>query len=393
MQTRQTAQEYCKRGHDTSIAAMNFAAYRGHPRLSILHSSLMAPKFSDSKDGDIQIHSLSPKNTVEKLKLLPLALRILPTPTPKIYYSLHKFCFPAYKSLVGPRLAKLMECVDVVHSLAADYIAWTAEQEARKRHIPFVCTPFVHPNQWGDDPENVSFYKKCDAVIGLLTTDTGYLETLGVSPQKLHVISNAPDLPETVDGPGFRERHQFGNLPIVLYVGRMMPQKGAKAIVEAAPKIWEKVPDAQIVFIGPGSPDELAIFEGADKRLHYLGKVSAQEKGDALAACDIFCMPSLSEILPTVYLEAWCLGKPVIGGMAHGLPELVEGNNGGLCVEQTSDAVANALLLLLENQTLREKFGEGGRAAVEARHSNAVVVDKLLNLYSSLIKSNQSKKA
>src|SRR5262249_18733850 len=148
---------------------------------------------------------------------------------------------------------------------------------------------------------------------GLVESDRAYLESLGVAAEKLHTIGVSPDLPPTVDPEGFRQKHGLEDRPVVLYVGRMMPQKGAKGLLEATERVWQRMPEARFVFIGPGTPESDAWFAQADPRILVLGKVSLQEKADALAACDLFCMPSLSEILPTVYLEAWSYGKPVVG--------------------------------------------------------------------------------
>ncbi|WP_395140041.1 glycosyltransferase family 4 protein [Armatimonas sp.] len=382
---RQIAHEYQHRGHDVCIIAMNFGAFRGHPRFAMLHTSLLAPTHPDGTDGPIPIYSLAPRSGVERLRLAPIALRALPKIQRWLYHPLHRLGFPAYSALIGPCIAEHLEGVDVVHSLAGDYLGWTAQQEADRRGIPFVCTPFVHPQQWGDGPDDAAFYKRCAGVIGLVPTDSAYLQSLGVPAKKIHTIGVSPELPETVDGEGFRERHGLGNLPVVLYVGRMMVQKGARAVVEAAPKVWMTRPETQFLFIGPGSPEEIAIFEGADPRMKYLGKVSAQEKGDALAACDVFCMPSMSEILPTVYLEAWSLGKPIVGGMAHGLPELLVDSGGGLCAEQNGEAVAVALQTLLGNPAKRTELGEAGRKLVEQKYSTQAVVDQLEALYGALV--------
>ena len=382
---RQIAHEYQRRGHDVRIVAMNFEAFRGNPRFAMLHTSLLAPGHLDGCDGSIPVNSLAPRKRIERFRLAPIALRALPKIQRWLYHPLHKLGAPAYSALIGPRIAVHLDGVDLVHSLAGDYIGWTAQQEADRRGIPFVCTPFVHPQQWGDGPNDVAFYKRCAGVIGLVPTDSAYLQSLGVSAEKVHTIGVSPELPETVDGEGFRERHGLGNRPIVLYVGRMMIQKGARAVVEAAPKVWEVWPETQFLFIGPGSPEEIAIFKEADPRIKYLGKVSAQEKGDALAACDVFCMPSMSEILPTVYLEAWSLGKPIVGGMAHGLPELVVGSGGGLCAEQNGEAVAAALQTVLDDPVKRKALGEAGRKLVEQKYSTLAVVDQLEALYGALI--------
>lgn len=65
-------------------------------------------------------------------------------------------------------------------------------------------------------------------------------------------------------------------------------------------------------------------------------------------------MPSLFEILPTVYLEAWSYSKPVIGGKAQGVPELIEGNNGDFAVEQTPEEINATITKLLQDPPLSQ---------------------------------------
>jgi glycosyltransferase involved in cell wall biosynthesis len=110
-----------------------------------------------------------------------------------------------------------------------------------------------------------------------------------------------------------------------------------------------------------------------------------------LAACDVFCMPSMSEILPTVYLEAWSMGKPVIGGLAHGLRELVEGNAAGLTVGQDPAQVADAVVRLLTDAALRERFGAAGQALVARKYSVAAVTSALVELYRQLLSEKSAR--
>ena len=48
--------------------------------------------------------------------------------------------------------------------------------------------------------------------------------------------------------------------PVILYVGRMMPQKGAKGLLDAADRVWQRLPEARFGFIGPGTPESDAWF-------------------------------------------------------------------------------------------------------------------------------------
>ena len=149
----------------------------------------------------------------------------------------------------------------------------------------------------------------------------------------------------------------------------MEAYKGVKAILMAADRVWQITPNAHFVFVGPDTPESLLWFENADSRIHYLGKVSDREKADAIAACTIFCMPSIFEILPAVYLEAWSYGKPVIGGKAQGVPELIEGNRAGFAVEQTPEEISAAITKLLQDPALSQSFGDNGKALVNQNYS------------------------
>lgn len=380
---RQVSIELAAR-HKVAVSAVNFSANRLPIRIAMLHNSLLAPSAPDRQDGPVLVHSLSPRPW-DRVWLAPVAARVLPG-LPRLvgFFRLERFGFPWYRSVFLPKLERLMDGVDVVHSLAGGYLGWTAQIAAHRAGLPFVCTPFVHPKQWGDGPEDVAYYCRADAVIALVDTDRDYLVQIGVPKEKITVIGVSPDLPPTTDDARFREKHNLGDSPIILYVGRMMPQKGARAVLDSAELVWQQHPEARFVFVGPLDGDSREWFQGRDPRILTLGRVSLQEKADAMASCDVFCMPSLSEILPTVYLEAWSLRKPVVGGLAPGLPELIEGNDAGLAVGQRPELVAEALIKMLDDSDLRLRCGTAGLNLVQQRYSVASVTGSLEALYARL---------
>ena len=379
LQTQMAAQELSKR-HRVTVAAMNFAPGHLPQRLMTLHDSLLAPRFDGYHDGPVPVHSLTPR-LWERLRLLPIAVRALPVIQRHAFHGLSRFAYRAYRAVYVPRLRKLMAGVDIVHSHAAGHLGWAAEEAARSLGLPFVCTPYVHPSQWGDGPDDVAYYNRCDTVIALLESDQQNLAKIGVPETLLRIIGVMPVVSPTADPAGFREKHNLGDHPVVLFVGRMITHKGFRALLEAAPEIWKHTPEARLVFAGPAAPAEAAAFENADPRILFLGRCSDQEKSDALASCDLFCMPSTSEILPTVYLEAWSYGKPIVGGRAPGLPELIEGSGGGVAVEQNPDAVAEAVLRFLTDPALRQRCGQRGQELVAENYSVEAVTGQLETLY------------
>ena len=389
-QTRLVVHELARRGHEVQVVATTLCEPRLPARLRVLGDSLLLPDGHSYDDERVPVQVLTP-DLGDRLRMLPIALRAVPL-LARRYHALRRFGYPFFRRVFAPKLQPFVAWADVVHSVAGNYLGWTAQEVARKLGRPFVVTPYVHPGQYGDGPDDARHWQTADAVLALLETDRRVLvERLGVPPEKVHLYGVVPLLPERADGAGFRARHGLGEAPVVLFVGRMNDYKGAPALVQAAPLVWTKRPDVHFVFIGPASEDERRIFEGVDARVHYLGRVDDQEKADAYAACDVFCMPSRHEILPAVYLEAWSYGKPVVGGPAVGLRELIEGNEAGLVVAQTPEAIAEGLLRLLEQPEQARRFGENGRHLVWQRYTREALVDTLERVYHALL--SQSKPA
>lgn len=383
-QTRLVVHELVRRGHEVQVVATTLREPRLPRRLQVLGDSLLLPRGQSYHDAGVSVHVLTP-SLWERLRMLPIAVRAVPL-LARRYHALRRWGYPFFRRIFAPKLWPLVEWADVVHSVAGNYLGWTAQEVARQLERPFVVTPYVHPGQYGDGPDDARHWQTADAVLALLETDRQVLtEHLGVPPEKVHSYGVVPLLPEQADGVGFRARHGLGDAPIVLFVGRMNAYKGAPALVQAAPLVWKTKPEVHFVFIGPATEEEQRIFAGVDARVHYLGRVDEQEKADAYAACDVFCMPSRHEILPAVYLEAWCYGKPVVGGPAPGLREVIEGNEAGVVVAQTPEGIAQALQQLLVDSDLRRRLGANGRRLVQRRYTREALGDTLERIYGELL--------
>ncbi len=383
-QTRLVVHELLRRGHDVQVVATTLQEPRLPARLRVLSDSLLLPDGQSYNDEGVPVHVLTPGRS-DRLRLLPIAVRAVPL-LARRYHVLRRWGYPFFRKVFAPKLRPFVAWAEVVHSVAGNYLGWTAQEVAQQLGRPFVVTPYVHPGQYGDGPDDARHWQTADAVLALLETDRKVLvEHLGVSPDKVYLYGVVPLLPESADGTAFRTRHGLGNAPVVLFVGRMSAYKGAPALVQAAPLVWKKRPEVHFVFMGPASEEEKHIFAGVDARVHYLGRVSDQEKADAYAACDVFCMPSRHEILPAVYLEAWSYGKPVIGGPAPGLRELIEGHKAGIVVSQAPEAIADGLLRLLQAPEEARALGENGRRLVQQRYTREALVDTLERVYSKLL--------
>lgn len=294
--------------------------------------------------------------------------------TPKIFTR----AFDQSLSLAMPR-----DC-DLVHYIGAgrELLGFAALHAARSRGAAFTILPAVHAGTWGDSQLDIDLYDQSDAVFCQSDHEIHHLESLGVPRSRLLRVTLAPVASPGGDGRAFREAHALADRPIILFIGRRMRGKGYHALCEAMPKIVENFPAACLVAIGPhGERPYPPVPDGA---CLDLGVASESEKADALAACDIFCMPSTTEAFGIVYVEAWSYAKPVVGGPAPAVRELIADGETGYCAEQNAASIAPILCKLLNDESLRRRLGRAGHALQSTRYTWPAVTQRHLDIFQSV---------
>src|SRR3954471_19408103 len=156
-----------------------------------------------------------------------------------------------------------------------------------------------------------------------------------------------------------------GGGPVVGFVGRLVPRKGALDLVRAAPAIRAARPDVRVVVVGDDpyedEESEYAAAVRASSKVDHVGRVA--EAAGMLGQLDVLVLPSRQEPFGTVVAEAMAAGTPVVATRVDGLPELVEDGVTGRLVEPgDTAALAVAVLDVLEN---RDEMGAAARAAAE----------------------------
>jgi glycosyltransferase involved in cell wall biosynthesis len=243
-------------------------------------------------------------------------------------------------------------------------------QLARHHDIPFVLTPVHHP-RWRGWRYRVfiDLYRSADALLALTHAEKSLLAGLGVDERRIHVVGMGPVLADRADPEGFRRKHGISG-PVILFLGQHFPYKGYRQVLEAARPVWSKVPEACFLFVGPAVGRSEAVFaSNADPRVKRLGVLSLQEKTDALATCQVLCVPSTQESFGGVYVEAWSLGKPVVGCPIPAVSEVVTHARDGLLVRQEAGPISEALCDILLNPSLAGQMGDAGREKVRTRYN------------------------
>jgi glycosyltransferase involved in cell wall biosynthesis len=280
--------------------------------------------------------------------------------------------------------------LDIIHAhtMSVAIAGLAAMRHAKRKDIPLVVT--YH----GDAKENQGSFARR---MGVLLTNKYLIDkvlsyaTLIISPSeycineskfllkykdKISVIPNGINI-EDFEIPYSKERcREELDLPlsenIILFVGVLEPHKGPDVLIKAMPEIIKEVPETKLVLMGSGMLKEklekLSKKLGIGKHIKFAGFIGNPFiKALYYKAADVFVLPATGpEIFGIVNLEAMACGVPIVATKIGGIPDVVKGGVNGLLVPpRASDALADAIIYLLQNEDVRVKMGKNGRKKVE----------------------------
>lgn len=365
-----------------------------------VHHSIQVASFWDSNRTDwllgttLKVHTVPHSYIIDSIPVHRMGFscrqKLKMLPWLPLYYPLMSVALPPIARIIAAHLKPLAQSADLIHNvrIGREGLTYASWQTARQQDIPFVFTPVHHPRWVGwRYREYNKLYQQANAVIALTPSEKVTLIELGVQPDRIHVTGIGPILSKQSDGAGFRQRYGISGA-MVLFLGQHYPYKGHQAVLDAAPLVWQKLPDVHFVFVGPPVKDSEKSFQaGADARIHRLGSVDLQEKTDAIAACDLLCVPSLQESFGGVYTEAWSLGKPVIGGRIPAIADVITEGQDGFLVDQQPQEIADRVLDLLTHPAEAATMGQSGKTKVTAHFTWPRLAEKTLGVYQSVLAS------
>ncbi len=201
---------------------------------------------------------------------------------------------------------------------------------------------------------------------------------IGIPENKITIIYPCPGEEEGIGQEKVEEiRKKLGlaDKKIILTVGRLVARKGHDRLIEAIPQILARVPNVIYVIIGDGPERErlqaISSKLQIENNILFTGEISEAKKTAFYQLCDVFAMIPRQigqdvEGFGTVYLEANHFGKPVIAGRSGGVAEAVLNGVTGLVVDpENTDQVVEAVIKLLIDKELANKFGEQGKTRIE----------------------------
>lgn len=286
------------------------------------------------------------------------------------------------------RLRRLLRRADLLHThtlAAANVLSRLASPAPVVSHL-HIENPFRPATRWLLSRLDNTTARSCARLIAVSDDTRRAYERQGYPGGRIEVVYNGVEL----DGkaPGGTLRTDLGipdSTPLIGEVARLCDVKGQSELINAMPHL----PGARLVLIGADLEQGGAFQERLEHEADLLGvrdrvvfagyrEGAAHELGDL----DVLALPSWTEGLPLVVLEAMAQGRPVVASAVGGTPELVVNGETGLLVPpRDSHALAGAIHRLLEDPELRRRMGETARQRVAESFSADTMTRRMLEIY------------
>lgn len=226
--------------------------------------------------------------------------------------------------------------------------------------------------------------RKTDCVIALTEPTQRWLEA-EEGAERVRYLPNFVQLAAIGAPP---DRSARNGPPHVLFVGWLLEAKGVRELLAAA----RQLPQARFTLVGPEEPSFTATIraelDALGERVRVLSAQPRERIFELYREADVFVLPTWREGFPNVVIEAMAAALPVVATPVGAIPEAVEDGRTGLLVPvRDAAALEAALRRLIDDPALRRRFGDAGRARVEAIFAFDAVVARLAALYDELLAS------
>jgi glycosyltransferase involved in cell wall biosynthesis len=276
---------------------------------------------------------------------------------------------------------------DVIH--AHDWlVAYAAKTLKHAYGTPIVST--IHATEAGrnsgirdeqqkyiNDTEWMLTYESSEVIVNSNYMKNELQRLFGLPFEKINVVPNGVDL-HIYDGVekdyDFRRQYAMDNEKIILFVGRLVYEKGIQNLIAAMPKILSNYHDAKLIIAGKGGMiDELRAQVdslGLGNKVYFTGYLNSKQVKKMYKCADIAVFPSTYEPFGIVALEAMLSGNPVVTSDVGGLNEIVEhGVNGMKSYAGNANSIADSILTLLFDQKLCGEIVKNAQAKVKEQYN------------------------
>ena len=307
-----------------------------------------------------------------------------------------------------PSLSKVMKLVkesDIVHLMShwplLNALVYVCIRLQKKPYVvcPAGSLPIFGRSKWLKKLFNFivgrSMIRNASKCIACAPSEIAHFAPFGVVPDAFSIISNGIRLEDYAaqDGASFRRANGLSDAPFILFIGRLNEIKGPDLLLRAFCTIKDRCPH-QLVFAGPdggmlGRLRKIVEAESLQGRVHFVGYIEGAQKSSAYHAAEFIAIPTRSEPLSIVLLEAGASGAPVLITDQCGFDD-VERIGGGVVVPASEEGIKAGLLDLLSRSRDLKSMGQKLKQHVERVFTWDAVGLKYLELYGTILRSRDA---
>ncbi len=306
---------------------------------------------------------------------------------------------------------------DVIHNQTAEMIAFAARRYAKKYDVPMVSTGHAYPDNITSQLKILKPIKRpLDAILRTYMASFLKHSEYATMPTEMAIddlvpkkrkhfkvpvepLSNGVDLAKF--GPGkaqdriYRKYHLPKDRPLVLYVGRVDPEKSLSNVVSAFAGVLDVIPEAKLVIVGDGTDrrhlQDLAQALGIEKSVYFPGRIYPPDIMEVYRAATLFATASETETQGIVLIEAAATGLPLVAVDAGAVRELCQHKrNGILCHPGDVAEMTDAMMKLLKNPELCERYGKESLEVAKMHDLNRTL-QRFVEIYQEAIQLKRDK--
>ncbi len=300
--------------------------------------------------------------------------------------------FSQVRTMCGERRVNIIQ----THGYKGHVIALVLSKVLRIKWIAWA-------HGWTNENAKVRLYnkierfclKRADVAVAVSPALHETIHRIRGEKRKTHMILNAVDegeLSYDIGGDGVRQKHGVNAQDVVIgCFGRFSPEKGQEVLLESVALVLPECPEIKVMLVGEGQErnklEVMANHLGISNAIVFCGYQQAMQ--DYYEAADIVILPSHSEGLPNVVLEAMMSKRAVISTDVGGVKEIIsDGENGWIVPPGNFKAMANALKIVVINVELRKQVAEKGYYSLYPKFSPQKRAKKILSIYNDLLEGS-----
>lgn len=409
-----TSDLYYPMTNGVAVFAHNLAkglAKQGHEVL-VICPSFKGRQYRVKRDGvtTMYLRSIRFPFYPDQINKVPDGKEILGVPLPRLAYRHGLWItvdpYPALKRVLNKFHP------DVIHNQTAEMIAIAARRYAKKYDVPMVSTGHAYPDNITSQLKILKPIKRpLDAVLRAYMASFLKHSEYATMPTEMAIddlvpkkrksfkvtvepLSNGVDLaqfgPKKAPLRIYKKYRLPTDRPIVLYVGRVDPEKSISNVVTAfSGGVLEAVPEALLVIVGDGTDrrrlTDLVEALGIQQSVRFLGRVMPPDVMEIYRTAQVFATASETETQGIVLIEAAATALPLVAVDAGAVRELCQHKkNGILCHPGDVEEMTDALVKILKNPDVRERYGKAS-LEIAKKHDLNRTLGRFVEIYEEAI--------